>query len=245
MNRILFHPHERDGQAVTLRDRRARHIRAVLRSQPGETLRVGEIGGMAGTARIEAIDDDGVCLVVTLDETPPAPWIDLLLALPRPKVLKRLWAQLAALGVGRIILINAERVERCYFDTHWLSPEAYTPLLIEGLEQAGTTSLPEVLIRRRFKPFVEDELMRDYGAGPKYLAHPESAAVPATAVPADSAAGSGTPPRPLLAVGPEGGWSAYELAMLDQRGFSRLSLGLRTLRTDTACIALLGKLGGF
>jgi 16S rRNA U1498 N3-methylase RsmE len=48
--------------------------------------------------------------------TPPRPRVDVLLALPRPKVMRRLWAQLAALGVAQIILTNAERVERHYFD---------------------------------------------------------------------------------------------------------------------------------
>jgi len=45
--------------------------------------------------------------------------------------------------------------------------------------------------------------------------------------------------RVLLAVGPEGGWNAFETAMLTARGFTPVSMGPRTLRTDTACIALL------
>src|SRR5205823_10500285 len=86
---------------------------------------------------------------------PPRPPIDLLLALPRPKVMRRLWAQLAALGVGQIMLTNAERVERNYFDTHVLKPECYRPLLVEGLQQARDTRLPNVSIHRQFKVLVE------------------------------------------------------------------------------------------
>ena len=59
----------------------------------------------------------------------------------------RIWAQVAAIGVGQIILTNAERVERNYFDTHWLAPESYRPLLIEGLQQARDTRLPAVSIQ--------------------------------------------------------------------------------------------------
>jgi len=251
MNRILFEHCERDGQTVALRGRRARHIREVLRAKPGDTLRVGELGGLLGTARVESLDGDEARLAVVLDQAAPEPWIDLLLALPRPKVLGRLWAQLAALGVGRIILINAARVERCYFDTHWIDPAVYTPLLTEGLEQAGATRLPEVRIRRSFKAYVEDELARDYAGSPKFLAHPGPAAGTAVAAMSETAqpvvngaaaAGSGGPPRPLLAIGPEGGWTSYELEQLETRGFMRLSLGPRILRTDTACIALLGRL---
>jgi 16S rRNA (uracil1498-N3)-methyltransferase len=43
----------------------------------------------------------------------------------------------------------------------------------------------------------------------------------------------------LLAVGPEGGWNAFELELLQQRGFALAGLGPRTLRADTACTALL------
>ena len=75
---------------------------------------------------------------------PEPPRVDLLLALPRPKVLKRLWAQIAAVGVGHIVLTNAARVERNYFDTHLLEPEVYRPLLVEGLQQARDTRVPIV-----------------------------------------------------------------------------------------------------
>jgi RsmE family RNA methyltransferase len=43
----------------------------------------------------------------------------------------------------------------------------------------------------------------------------------------------------LLAVGPEGGWTTYETGQLEAHGFTGVQLGARTLRTDTACIALL------
>ncbi len=86
------------------------------------------------------------------------PAVDVLLALPRPKVLRRLWAQLAALGVGRIMLTNASRVERNYFDTHVLEAATYRPLLIEGLQQARDTRLPVVSVHRRFRILIEADL---------------------------------------------------------------------------------------
>jgi len=234
MNRILFAAEElaADG-SVLLEGRRADHVRRVLRAREGDLLRVGVLDGGIGAGRVEAVTAREVRLAVNIGGTAPAPWIDLLLAVPRPKALKRLWPQLAALGVGRVILINAARVERCYFDTRWVEPAAYEPLLLEGLEQAGTTRRPEVWLRRRFKPFMEDELEAHYGAAPKLLAHPGAPTPPPT-WPATA--------RPLLAIGPEGGWKDYELEQMSRRGFTRCALGTRTLRTDTACLALLGRL---
>ena len=235
MNRILFESNEllSDG-TVCLTDGRAAHIRQVLKAESGQVLQVGLLNGLAGTGLVITNSPDCVQLAVTLDTVAPVPWIDLILAVPRPKVLKRLWAQLAALGVGRIVLINAARVEREYFATHWIQEASYRPLLIEGLVQAGTTQLPRVTIERRFRPYVEDCLDRDFPETRRLVAHPGEAAV--------SCARGGEERRLLLAVGPEGGWTPFEIEMLEQQGFSRFSLGGRTLRTDTACIALLAVL---
>ena len=48
--------------------------------------------------------------------------------------------------------------------------------------------------------------------------------------------------RIILAIGAEGGWTPYELKMFKERGFKIFAMGDRILRTDTACIALLGQL---
>ena len=147
--------------------------------------------------------------------------------------MRRLWPQLAALGVGRIILTNAERVERNYFDTHVLAPETYRPLLIEGLQQARDTRVPLVSIHRRFKVLIEDELDALSPKTRRLVAHPGSDRTIASSVHRKANE------RVLLAVGPEGGWNAFELELVERYGFSRIRMGPRTLRSDTACIALL------
>jgi RsmE family RNA methyltransferase len=144
-----------------------------------------------------------------------------------------LWAQLSALGVGRILLTNADRVERHYFDTHVLAPDAFRPLLIEGLQQARDTRVPEVSVHRRFRVLVEDELDRLCPDTLRLVAEPGAAVSPSEAVRAHPGR------RVLLAIGPEGGWNAFELDLLAKRGFMPVSLGSRTLRSDTACVALL------
>lgn len=237
MNRILVDPEELQGaDRVVLRDARAEHIRRVLHGVVGQTVKVGVLDGPRGTAVIERIDGDDVALRLALEDVPPPlPRVDLLLALPRPKVLGRLWAQLAALGVGNIVVTNANKVERNYFDTHWLRPEVYRPLLVEGLQQAGDTRVPRVTVARAFRPLVEDRIGALCPTGMKLVADPTGLMRLATVeVPATT--------RVLLAVGPEGGWTPFELALLARAGFTTVSLGARTLRTDTACVALLAVL---
>lgn len=235
MNLILVEHSERtaDGTAV-LRGERARHVADVLRAGPGDRIRVGLVDGPAGEAVVVQASADAVELRdLPAGDPPPRARIDLLLALPRPKVLKRLWAQLAALGVDRILLTNAARVERNYFDTHVLDEAFHRPLLLEGLQQARDTRLPRVSLHRRFRPFIEDELDGLTDAAKRLVADPSATVNVHTALTA------AVPERVLLAVGPEGGWVPFELDLLRARGFTAVGLGPRTLRTDTACVALL------
>ena len=234
MNLILLETAElREGEAV-LNDERASHLIKVLNVAPGDTVRVGVVDGAIGVGTVIAVDDDAVVLCCAFEPGVPAPpTVDLLMALPRPKVLRRLWAQLAALGVGRIVITNAERVERNYFDTHVLTPACYRPLLIEGLQQARDTRLPTVSVHKQFKVLIEDQLDGILPDGLRLVAHPgqQNALTPTVRRHAES--------RVMLAVGPEGGWNDFELALLEAHRFVPVDIGPRTLRTDTACLALL------
>ncbi len=241
MNLILLEPVEvsaggpgSPGSSVSLSGRRADHLLNVLRVAPGYHVRVGILDGPCGVGTVQSIADGTVELRCEFDAMVPSrPRVDLLLALPRPKVMRRLWAQIAALGVGQIILTNAERVERNYFDTHVLTPECYGPLLVEGLQQARDTRRPRVSIHRQFKVLIEDELSGLFPSGRRLLADPAEKK-PSAAVVRES-----IEERILLAVGPEGGWNDFETASLKAHGFQAGGMGPRTLRTDTACVALL------
>jgi 16S rRNA (uracil1498-N3)-methyltransferase len=235
VNLLIVERHELDaGDRVTVAGVRARHLHTVLRATPGQPLRIGVLDGPVGSGVITAIDADTATLTCTFDaDVPAVPAVDLLLALPRPKVLRRLWAQLAALGVGRILLTNAARVERNYFDTHVLDAATYRPLLVEGLQQARDTRLPVVSVHRSFRILIEDHLSALSDASTRLVADPSAADTIRVRL-------TGSPPgRVLLAVGPEGGWNQFERDLLAAHGFVAVTLGARTLRSDTAIVALL------
>lgn len=232
MNRILIEPGEMDGDRVVLRDRRAAHVVSVIGARPGDSLKIGVIDGPAGEGEVVSAEHGSVVLRCRWGAVPPRPSVDLILAVPRPKVLGRLWPQLAALGVGRIVLVNAAKVERPYFSTHWLQPSVYRPLLIEGLEQSGDTWLPVVSVERLFRPFVEDRLENDFRHHARVVLDPSA--------PDHMMRAKVRWNGPLvMAVGPDGGWTRFELDMLSARGFAAASLGVRVLRTETACVVAL------
>ncbi len=241
MNLILLHPRELTNQHVTLTGRRAEHIRKILRATVGDTLRVGVLDGLLGTGCIREMAGNTVVLNVQLtSEPPPLPPTDLILAVPRPIMLKRVLAQAASMGVSRIFLVNANRVEKSFFSSTLIQSNDFTEPLCLGLEQAIDTRLPELSVHPRFRPFVEDllpGLLRDCPT--RLLAHPEGDRTMAQA--AEGLLGQ-PDQRAILAIGPEGGWVDFEVQRFKEQGFMPFSLGARILRVDTAVPALLGQL---
>lgn len=239
MNRILFEKSEiRDGIA-TFGGERAEHVLNVLHGEVGQVLKTGEIDGPIGTSELISINGEAdSCPLLkvrcTHTENSLRPWVDLILAPPRPRVMKRLLPQLASLGVGRIFLVGAKKVEKDFWGATLLKSENYRPLLIDGLMQAGTSILPTLETRRNFRKFVKEELDILFPSSTRLVAHPY------TSQPSQTSQVSRT--SRVLAVGPEGGWTDEEVALLEEHGFSRYSLGSRILRTDTATIALLAQL---
>ena len=218
---------------VILRDRRLIHMQEVHRSQVGDSLRVGRINGLMGSAELLRLDAGEAELRVSLDQSPPAKLpLTLVLALPRPKMLRRVFQTVATMGVSKVILVNSYRVEKSFWQTPFLEPEAIREQLILGLEQARDTVLPEIIIEKRFKPFVEDRLPAISDGTLGLVGHP----------------GNYPPcPRALsepvtLAIGPEGGWIPYEIDLLAQSGLQPVQLGERILRVETAVTALLARL---
>jgi RsmE family RNA methyltransferase len=237
MNLLLLLPEDHlENGLYRIAGRRFTHIQTFLEPVQGNTLRAGLLNGPLGSATIERLGETSLIVNFQATHQPPAPTdIILLLALPRPKMLKRILADIATLGVKQIILLNSYKVEKSY----WKTPELHADLLQEklllGLEQAGDTQLPTLQLEPRFKPFVEDQLPGLVANRRCLLAHPGN-----------------HPPLPCalneslaLAIGPEGGWTDYECQQLMAAGFQRHSFGSRILRVETAIPALTGRLLAF
>ncbi|MEX1666484.1 16S rRNA (uracil(1498)-N(3))-methyltransferase [Zhongshania arctica] len=238
MNLLLLQPedlgtHSDDINRVTLSDWRAQHIREVLRASSGDTLKVGLLNGLIGTATITAISNDKVSLEFELHKPPPPKLpLTLLLALPRPKMARRIIRAATELGAAEIILLNSYRVDKSYWQSPLVSDETLHKAMLEGLEQAGDTHLPILQRATRFKPFVEDQLPNLLKNKIGLLAHPY----------ADQGPPHSVSQACLLAIGPEGGFIPYECEKLIAAGLQSFSLGPRILKTETAVSTLIGRL---
>jgi len=218
---------------VLLSGRRLKHLHEVHRAEAGDSLRVGRLDGWMGSGQLLRLEAEQAELSVQLDQPPPSKLpLTLLLALPRPKMLRRVLQTVSAMGVPRLILLNSYRVEKSFWQTPFLEPTAIREQLMLGLEQARDTVLPEVLIEKRFKPFVEDRLPAISAGSLGLIGHP--GAYPACPRAVD---------QPVtLAIGPEGGWIPFEVAKLQEAGLQPVQLGERILRVETAVTALLARL---
>lgn len=227
MNLLLLEPGE-----LVVQGERARIIRERLKKGEGASLRVGVLGLGRGEARVTHVADDGAVTLALdgLEEEPPPPSV-LLLALPRPKGLSRIFQAAASFGVARILITGAARVDPAYFASPRLEPGRVREDLVLGLEQGRHVHLPEFEVHRHLSGALAR--LEDV-AGSKIVLHPSAPRGLREAL------GSGAE-RHALALGPDGGFIQPELDLFESRGFVRASLGQSVLRTEVAVAAALGQ----
>jgi RsmE family RNA methyltransferase len=234
VNLLLFTDSDRCGEnRISVRDRRLQHLLQVHRAKMGDRVRVGELGGLMGSGLILDLSDERAVLAITLNLTPPAKLpLRLVIALPRPKMLRRILRSVAEFGAAELHLINSYRVEKSYWQTPVLQAETIRQYLLQGLEQSRDTVLPQVQCHQRFKPFVEDRLPTMIEGRCALLAHPGDYPPCPRGVRGES----------LVVIGPEGGFIPYEVEKLQDSGCQAVSLGPRILRVENALTSLLGRL---
>ncbi|MET0379845.1 MAG: 16S rRNA (uracil(1498)-N(3))-methyltransferase [Spongiibacteraceae bacterium] len=214
-------------------DPRARHIASVLDAQIGDSLRVGELHGNVGSGIIVQRNDTHIELSVTLNQSPPAKLpLTVLLALPRPKMMRRILRTVAEMGVQRLILLNTYKVEKSYWSSPAIAVETAQNYFREGLQQARDTILPQLEFAKLFKPFAEDKLPEIVSETTALVAHPGD--YPACPVAMNKPC--------TLAIGPEGGFTGYEIKKLQEAGMKCVQMGPRILRVDTAVTSLIARL---
>ncbi|MFK4203704.1 16S rRNA (uracil(1498)-N(3))-methyltransferase [Acinetobacter junii] len=212
--------------------RQIKHLNQHLQLKAGDTLKVGVRDGQRYLTEVQSITAQQIMLrPIQAENVPNKVPVHLILALPRPKVLRRMIMDAVTLGVECISLIHSYRVDKSYWQSPFLQQlDDYVTL---GLEQAGDTIVPEIQLYKRFKPFVEDVLPTLITEQrPAYVAHPYAE----QSMPHAIAHGCN------LIVGPEGGFIPYEIELLKKNGCQAMSLGNRILRTETAVSNILGRL---
>ena len=233
MNIVLLDPRQTETEIWSISSKRQlEHLKQHVDVQVGDSLKVGIREGKRYLTEVVEVTEQAIKLKAVKEEAVPVKLaVTLIVAMPRPKVLRRLIMDSVTLGVEKIILLHSYRVDKSYWQTPFLQQlDQYVTL---GLEQAGDTIAPKIEIYKRFKPFVEDVLPSLITADcPAYVAHPYAEMKMPFAI-----------DHPCtIVIGPEGGFIPYEVDLLIKNGCQAVSLGNRILRTETAISYVLGRL---
>jgi RsmE family RNA methyltransferase len=239
MNLIIVNENELRDNTICLTDHRAKHIVKVLRCEPGDCIRIGILKGKIGIGTITGLAKKypfKVEIDTVFTSSPPEKVaLDFILALPRPIMMRRIFSQITALGIGTIYIINAARVEKSFWDAGIINQDEYMEHIVHGLEQAVDTVPPVVHFYNRFRVFVDDtlaEIKSDYSD--LLIAHPGAEKMLHEHLNARSK-------KALVAIGPEGGWVDFEVEKFLGHGFSCFNLGSRILKVDTAVVNIHGR----
>ena len=233
MNIVLLDPRQTDSEIWTISAKRQlEHLKLHINVQVGDTLKVGIREGQRYLTEVVEVTEQVIKLKpIQIEPVPAKLPVTLIVAMPRPKVLRRLIMDSVTLGVEKIILLHSYRVDKSYWQTPFLQQlDQYVTL---GLEQAGDTIAPKIEIYKRFKPFVEDVLPSLITMNcPAYVAHPY----------ADLKMPFAIDHSCTIVIGPEGGFISYEVDLLIKNGCQAVSLGNRIIRTETVIPYVLGRL---
>lgn len=175
--------------------------------------------------------------------------LHMIIGFPRPIQLKRLLRDMAALGVSSVRLCGTELGEKSYLKASLSDPAEVYKMLLDGTVQAASTHIPKPYVYPSLSACL-DALAAEAGTdsspksadGLESVASLKSGSLKLALDNVDPKASlhaflQDNPPkdRPVLAaIGNERGWSPAERALLEERGFVRLGMGSRIMRTETA-----------
>jgi 16S rRNA (uracil1498-N3)-methyltransferase len=232
MNRFLAD--NLDDTRVELSPAEARHATRVLRMKVGEELELFDGRGGRAIAMLAEVRKGGATVEVTQrlePSEPPRPRIELAFAVPKGKRLDWLLEKATELGVATLQPVIFERSvagsERLSSNTL----ERWRGHCISAAKQCGLDWLPQVTQPQPLSEYLSAEQCDSL----RLMGDPGPASVPIGRALERWRAGQDV----CVAVGPEGGFTDEERAMLTRDGFHGVKLGTTTLRVETACIALI------
>ncbi len=215
-----------------LNDEESRHAVKVLRLGPGSRLRLVDGRGTMHEAEVTTASprDCEVRIVSSIAEFGRRPYRLTMAVAPTKNSDRFEWfvEKAVEIGVDAIVPLECANSERRVF-----RPERAAKVAVSAMKQSGKACLPEL---SPLTP-VHKVLTAPFD-GVKLIAHcrshDESAAANAPRIPIVEALSGAT--NVLILIGPEGDFTADEVALALRHGFIPISLGDSRLRTETAAL---------
>ncbi len=226
------------GSAVQLPPETASHLTRVLRARSGDSLILFNGNGREFEGAIETVRGSRVSALVgesrEVDRESPLN-ITLVQCVPRGDRMDFIVQKATELGVARIVPALSQRsVVRLDKEQAGSKAGHWRGVSVSACEQCGRNRLPAIEPAQPLLNYLGDLTA---SGGPRWVFEPESAPITG----AGAQAFDGAPETAILnahiAIGPEGGFAPDELEAFRIAGFSKVALGPRVLRTETAAIA--------
>jgi 16S rRNA (uracil1498-N3)-methyltransferase len=231
-----------DSQSAALRGDAAEHLGRVLRAEAGQLYELSD-GHSVWLARIErvALSKRGesridFALVEPVASREPSVQIDLLLSLVKFDRFEWCLEKATELGAREIVPLAAARTDKALIATAEKRRSRWAKILVESAQQSRRLRPPSI-----GGTVSAAKAFSQCAAGTKIFLSERREAPSIREVlgaPA-SAANRGSPRVATIAIGPEGGWTAEEIAAASAAGFAEVSLGGNILRTETAVVAAM------
>jgi 16S rRNA (uracil1498-N3)-methyltransferase len=220
------------GSVVDLPPDTASHLAKVLRARLGDELILFNGDGREFDGAIDTVRGSRVSASVggsrQVDRESPLA-ITLVQCVPRGDRMDFIVQKATELGVSRIVPVLSQRsVVRLDAGQSESKALHWRAVAVSACEQCGRTRLPSIDAARPLLSYLGESVPT---AGPRLVFAPDPTAPWQSSAPAMAAA--------EIAIGPEGGFASDELEAFRVSGFSRVGLGPRILRTETAAIAAL------
>lgn len=228
MNHRTYHPTTTPGDRVTIAGPEAHHLLHVMRAAVGDEITLFD--GQGGEYRATIVNLGRRELELDVGnrhevDRELARRIVVGVALPKGDRQKWLVEKLTELGAARLVPLVTHRGT---VKPHDRVEEKLERAVVEASKQCGRNVLMEVASPQPFSEFIQN------GEGLRLIAHPGGDPLHV---------GGGQTEAISIAIGPEGGFTDDEVALADEHGWRRVSLGPAILRIETAAMAAVARLG--
>ncbi len=230
-----FSPETGHPTHAALTGDQAAHLARVLRAERGQIFDV-VAGGFLHRAEIISVFPDRVDFILREElESDAALPLHLYLAVFKFDHFEWAVEKATELGVARITPILARRTEKHLAQAAAKRVERWRRIAHEASQQSRRTQVPEIATPMPLKPAIEAEqaTFRVLLSETEQTVTLREALGPGVNIASELA----------LAIGPEGGWTADEMALFTERAWTHVTLGPRILRAETAAIAAVAIAG--
>ncbi|HZK20335.1 MAG TPA: RsmE family RNA methyltransferase [Treponemataceae bacterium] len=247
MNIILFNKNDitKDSMVfnIPINDERAQHILHILHKKQGDTFDAGIENGKAGKAQILLIDNQKITCSFAPESNGKLLYpLEMIMGFPRPIQLRRIFRDMASVGICRIHLCGTELGEKSYLQSKIIEHDTAKNLLKNGTIQAKSTHIPQLHTYPSVQNCLEQlHLLQSKEPTNKTIRIVLDNIKPTTKLSVCAQSKTHKIHKKALlditayaAIGSERGWSDAERELFNKASFCFCSMGERILRTETA-----------